>query len=74
LSVYLGERNKLLLTRRFYRPLYPLVALSTLLLTAQYLAQCSMRNFRAALAGWAAGLRGEEGIPPRFQRSHGAST
>jgi len=73
LSVYLGERNKLLLTKRFYWPIYPLVMISTLLLTGQYLAQCSVRNFRAALAGWAAGLRGEEGIPPRFRRSHGTS-
>jgi GT2 family glycosyltransferase len=71
LSVYLGERNKLLLSRRFFPHLYPVIVLSTLMLTTQYLAKRSIANFRTALAGWAAGLRGEEGIPPRFRKSHG---
>jgi GT2 family glycosyltransferase len=73
LSVYLGERNKLLLTKRFYRHLYPLVLISSLLLTSLYLAHRSIPNFRAALAGWLAGVRGEEGIPPRFRKSHGGA-
>jgi N-acetylglucosaminyl-diphospho-decaprenol L-rhamnosyltransferase len=63
LSVYLDERNKLLLTRRFFPAFYPLVALITLLLTLQYLGSGAISNFVVALNGWLAGLRGEEGAP-----------
>src|SRR5690606_19980013 len=63
LSVYLEERNKLLLTRRFYPAIYPVVVLTTLVLTAQYLRAGAFANFRTALAGWSAGLRGETGAP-----------
>ncbi len=69
LSVYLEERNKLLFTRRFYPVLYPLVVVSTLLLTGQYLAEGAHANFRVALAGWRAGIRGETGMPGWFGRS-----
>jgi N-acetylglucosaminyl-diphospho-decaprenol L-rhamnosyltransferase len=63
LSVYLDERNKLLLTRRFFPVCYPLIALITLLLTLQYLGSGAITNFVVALNGWLAGLRGEEGAP-----------
>lgn len=63
LSVYLDERNKLLLTRRCYPALYPLVLLTTLLLTLQYLWAGAVNNFFVALFGWFAGLRGEKGVP-----------
>lgn len=66
LSVYLDERNKLLFTRRFYATIYPAVALSTLVLTLQYVKAGAFANFRMALLGWLAGLRGETGIPRRF--------
>jgi N-acetylglucosaminyl-diphospho-decaprenol L-rhamnosyltransferase len=66
LSVYLDERNKLRLTRRCYTMLYPLVLLTTLLLTLQYLQVGAISNFFVALSGWLAGLRGEKGVP----RSH----
>jgi hypothetical protein len=59
------------LSNRFFPGRYPIIAMSTLLLTTQYLAKRSIANFRAALAGWVAGLRGEEGIPSRFWKSHG---
>jgi N-acetylglucosaminyl-diphospho-decaprenol L-rhamnosyltransferase len=65
LSVYLGERNKLLLTRRFYPTLYPLVVVAALLMILQYLGRGAVKNFFVALSGWSAGLRGEEGPPRR---------
>jgi hypothetical protein len=68
LSVYLDERNKLLLTRRCYPALYPLVLLTTLALTAQYLRHGAWRNFLVALDGWWAGARGETGKPYWFTR------
>jgi len=66
LSVYLDERNKLLFTRRFDGAILPVVALFTLALTAQYVRAGAWKNFRIALAGWWAGLRGEAGFPKRF--------
>ena len=63
LAVYLGERNKHLFARKFQRGLYPVIALSTLALTAQYPLAGAWRNFGVALSGWWAGLRGEAGKP-----------
>jgi GT2 family glycosyltransferase len=69
ISVYLSERNKLLFTRRFYPVLYPLVVVTTLLLTLQYLKSAAVNNFFVALSGWLAGVRGEDGPPQGFDRS-----
>jgi hypothetical protein len=66
LSVFLDERSRLLLTRRFFPVIFPVAAAATLLLTTQYLKAGAWRNFRYALAGWSAGLRGETGFPSRF--------
>ncbi|MFD0938610.1 glycosyltransferase [Methylobacterium trifolii] len=66
LSVFLDERNRLILTRRFYPAAFPVAAVATLLLTGQYLRAGAVRNFRVALAGWWAGLRGETGRPRRL--------
>ncbi|MDX7951705.1 glycosyltransferase family 2 protein [Lichenihabitans sp. Uapishka_5] len=63
LAVYLEERNKHLISRRLYPALYPLVALTTLVFTAQYIRARAPRNFVIALEGWWAGLRGESGKP-----------
>ncbi|KQO62504.1 MULTISPECIES: glycosyltransferase family 2 protein [unclassified Methylobacterium] len=65
-SVFLDERSKLLLTRRFYPGIFPLVAVSTLLLTTQYAAQGAYKNFGVALAGWFSGLKGDTGFPAKF--------
>ena len=69
LSVYLAERNGLLLTRRFYPKRYPLVVLTTLLLTARYLKAGAFKNFCVALTGWWGGVRGEVGPPSQWVRS-----
>lgn len=66
LSVYLDERNKLLFTRRFDGLVFPVVALVTLALTAQYVRAGAWANFGVALSGWWAGMRGEQGFPSRF--------
>jgi len=67
LAVYLDERNKLLFTRRFCPGRYPVVVVTTLLLIGQYAKAGAWSNFKVALAGWAAGLRGETGVPERFR-------
>lgn len=64
LSVYLDERNKIILTRRIYPLRLPIVAAVTLLLLAQYLVDGAFANFGHGLAGWWAGLRGHTGQPP----------
>ncbi len=69
LSVYLDERNKLRLTRRFYPAYYPFTLMVSLLLTLQYLRAGAINNFFVALSGWFAGLRGEEGLPKRFSQA-----
>lgn len=63
LSVYLDERNKLLLTRHLFPAIYPLVLGTTLLLTLQYLRHGAVANFGHALSGWWAGVTGETGQP-----------
>jgi N-acetylglucosaminyl-diphospho-decaprenol L-rhamnosyltransferase len=68
LSVYLFERNGLLLTRRFYPQFYPVVVFATLALTSQFLLAGAFRNFVVALWGWWSGVRGEHGAPPRSVR------
>jgi N-acetylglucosaminyl-diphospho-decaprenol L-rhamnosyltransferase len=65
-SVFLDERSKLLLTRRFYPLIFPIVAIVTLILTTQYAVQGAYKNFGVALAGWFSGLKGEKGFPKRF--------
>ena len=66
LSIYLDERNKLLFTRRFFPVLYPVVIVTSAVLTLQYLKAGAVKNFLVALSGWWAGLRGEEGAPVRM--------
>lgn len=63
LSVYLDERNRHLVARRFFPRLYPLIALFTLVFTGQYVRAAAWRNFLVAIEGWWAGVRGETGKP-----------
>lgn len=68
LSVYLDERNRLLLTRRRYPAIFPLAALICLVLILQYPRHRAFRNALHALAGWFAGIRNETGKPEWFRR------
>jgi GT2 family glycosyltransferase len=64
LSIYLTERNRLLLTRRHYALIYPLVALVCLAGLAQsYLIRGNLSGLKAGMEGWLAGIRGETGRP-----------
>lgn len=65
LSVYLDERNKILITRRHFPARLPVAATAALLLIAlRYLRKGALRQFGYGVSGWFAGLRGESG-PPR---------
>jgi N-acetylglucosaminyl-diphospho-decaprenol L-rhamnosyltransferase len=63
LSVYLSQRNTLLLTRERFPALYPVVAMATLARTLDYLVRGGRRVFGAACRGWWAGVSGEIGRP-----------
>lgn len=63
LSAYLGERNRLIFTRRLFPRLYPLVICLSLLMILRYLADGAYGLFFVSLRGWWAGLIGEEGDP-----------
>ncbi len=64
LSVYLTERNKLILSKRFFPSRYPVIVFVTLILTFQYALSGAWRSTAIALRGWLAGVRGESGPPP----------
>ena len=64
IAVYLGERNRLLLTRDCFGMRFPIVALVALgLLTLRCARYSAWRHFGYGLAGWWAGIRGERGPP-----------
>lgn len=64
LSVYLEERNRLLVTRDIYPAWMPVVAFNALLLLClRYGRARAWTNLRHALAGWRAGLLDERGSP-----------
>jgi GT2 family glycosyltransferase len=63
LAVYLDFRNRLLFVRRQYPGWYPWTVVMVLARSAEFLAVGAFRNFRAALAGWRAGVTGETGRP-----------
>jgi N-acetylglucosaminyl-diphospho-decaprenol L-rhamnosyltransferase len=68
LAVYLDYRNRLLFVRRNFPGWLPWTIAIGLAWSAEFLAVGSLRNFKAALAGWAAGLRGETGRPDRLMK------
>ncbi|MGO9391058.1 glycosyltransferase [Rhodoblastus sp.] len=66
LSVYLDYRNRLLFVRRNHPGWYPWTVAMVLARTLEFLASGAMKNFRTALAGWSAGVKGETGRPDRL--------
>jgi len=64
LPIMLDERNKLLVVRDTTPALLPVAVIaSLLLLTLRSLRKGAIRQWRFALEGWIAGVRGERGIP-----------
>ena len=63
LAVYLGARNAILFAWRNYPAFAAQAVLMQLVQAARYLPAGSPANFRHALRGIAAGLRGETGKP-----------
>ena len=65
MPIYLGERNKLLVTRDCFPARLPAAALAALSLALlRYGRAGAWRQLSYALSGWAAGLRGARGAGP----------
>ena len=69
LSVYLDERNKILVTRNHFPFRLPIAGAAALLLLAlRYLRKGALRQFAYGVSGWLAGLLGRRGIPGQLFR------
>jgi hypothetical protein len=66
LTIYLAERNRLLLMRNHFPLLYPLTAAVACVSLIKYLIKGDFRGSVIAWRGWLAGLRGETGRPAHF--------
>jgi hypothetical protein len=66
LTIYLSERNRLLLTRDHFPLIYPLTAAVACISLAKYLLRGDSHAFAVGWRGWVAGLRGETGRPARL--------
>ena len=70
MPVYLGERNRILLTRDLYPFRLPIAALTVLALfflrAARYRA---WRQLWYGFSGWMAGIRNERGLPPWMKQA-----
>jgi len=64
LSVYLESRNRIHFVRMHWRRYLPLASFLGFVYAAAYLFALSPKNFKAALDGLLAGLKGETGWPP----------
>ncbi|HWY60331.1 MAG TPA: glycosyltransferase family 2 protein [Rhizomicrobium sp.] len=72
LSVYLDERNKMLLTRYHFPARLPVAALSAfLLIVLRYLRRGAVRQFGYGISGWLAGLQGKCGVPTWMRAAEG---
>jgi hypothetical protein len=64
LSVYLDERNRIVLTKIHFPFRFPVASSAALLLIAlRYLRKGAFRQFFYGVSGWFAGLSGQRGIP-----------
>jgi GT2 family glycosyltransferase len=66
LTVYLSERNRLLLTREHFPLIYPLTAMAACLSLIEYILRGEFHAFVVGWRGWLAGVRGETGRPERL--------
>jgi N-acetylglucosaminyl-diphospho-decaprenol L-rhamnosyltransferase len=70
LSVYLQSRNHIHFVRKRLRPLLPLAGILSFLYAMEYFFAGSPQNFKAALDGLIAGLKGETGRPLNLVEAH----
>ena len=73
-SIYLTERNRVLIAKKLSPAMWPINAFLDLLQTSEYLLRFrSLRGFKIALRGWWAGVLGETGMPGFMRGAQGAA-
>ena len=73
-SIYLSERNRVLIARKRHPAAWPVFAVAALLQTFEHLIRFrSPRSFWFAVDGWWAGLAGETGMPGFMRDKQGAA-
>jgi GT2 family glycosyltransferase len=74
-SVYLSERNRVMIARKRYPAAWPLFAAVALLQTLEHLVRFrSWRSFKIGVTGWWAGVSGETGMPGFMRAARGSAT
>jgi N-acetylglucosaminyl-diphospho-decaprenol L-rhamnosyltransferase len=74
-SIYLSERNRVLIAKKRYPAAWPLFAGVALLETSELLLRFhSWRSFTIGLSGWWAGVSGETGMPGFMRATQGRAT
>jgi N-acetylglucosaminyl-diphospho-decaprenol L-rhamnosyltransferase len=74
-SIYLSERNRVIIAKKRYAAAWPLFAVVALLETLEHLLRFrSWRNFKIGLSGWWAGVSGETGMPGFMRATQGPAT
>jgi N-acetylglucosaminyl-diphospho-decaprenol L-rhamnosyltransferase len=74
-SIYLSERNRVILAKKRYSAAWPLFAVVALLQTLELLLRFrSWRSFKIGLSGWWAGVSGERGMPGFMRTVQGPAT
>jgi GT2 family glycosyltransferase len=74
-SIYLSERNRVIIAKKRYPAVWPVFAAASLLQTLEFLIRFhSWRSFKIAMEGWWAGVGGETGMPGFMRASQGAAT
>jgi N-acetylglucosaminyl-diphospho-decaprenol L-rhamnosyltransferase len=73
-SIYLSERNRVILAKKRYPAAWPLFAVTALLQTTEFLVRFrSWRSFNIGLSGWWAGVSGETGMPGFMRTAQGSA-
>jgi N-acetylglucosaminyl-diphospho-decaprenol L-rhamnosyltransferase len=74
-SIYLSERNRVIIAKKRYPAAWPLFAVVALLQTLELLVRFgSWRSFKIGLSGWWAGVSGETGMPGFMRAVQGPAT
>jgi hypothetical protein len=63
LTIYLAERNRLVLIRNHFPIFYPLTAIAACVSLVEHLLRGNLHAFFVGWRGWLAGLKGETGRP-----------
>jgi N-acetylglucosaminyl-diphospho-decaprenol L-rhamnosyltransferase len=74
-SIYLSERNRVIIAKKRYPAAWPLFAVVALLQSLEFLVRFrSWRSFKIGLSGWWAGVSGETGMPGFMRAAQGPAT